>query len=366
MDAIAHLTTFTHLAATGGEQSLDLLNDATTIAQNTVESWNELWSVTFLATDATFWSALVNLGRILAGFSILYLTFTEGKEILEKLSWSRLVTILIWPIIIMFFLSNNGKILAQTVLLVRNIGHAQVQNVLKFEVAGMAFEDAIIDITISNVAREQIEALYNECKGLSDDAFSSCWEEKQESIEGIVESAEEKNGGILEAVRGIWNTTQNITAVSRGDFSKIGGIFRSMHVPIIRFILKSVQWAFVNILEAALLLTAVFAPIAMGLSLLPLQGRPIFTWLIGMISLFGVQLGYNIIVGLAAIVIVKSNAELASDISFLFFISIFAPVLAVLISSGGGIALYNGISSRVQQLTNIFSNAIAAVATGIK
>ena len=299
MDTIAHLTIFTHLAATGGEQALDLLNDATTIAENTVESWNELWSVTFLATDSTFWDALVELGKVLAGFSILYLTFTEGKEILEKISWSRLVNILIWPMVIMFFLSNHGYLLAQTVLLVRSIGHAQVQNVLKFEVAGIAFEDAIADIIISNVAREQIEALYNECKGLSDNAFPECWEEKQESLEGIIESAEEKSGNILDTLRNFGEGFLNIIAVARGDFSKLGETFRSVHIPIISFILKSVQWAFVNILEAALLLTAVFAPIAMGLSLLPLQGRPIFTWLIGMISLFGVQLGYNIIVGLA-------------------------------------------------------------------
>lgn len=360
------LTTLTHLATTGGEQSLDLLNDAITIAQNTVESWNELWSVTFLATENTFWDALVELGKVLAGFSILYLTFTEGKEILEKTSWSRLVTILIWPMIIMFFLGNHGNLLAQTVLLVRNIGHAQVQNVLEFEVAGIVFEDAIVDITIANVAREQIEALYNECKGLSDDAFPSCWEEKQESLESIIESAEEKSGGWIESLRKLGETVGNVVAVARGDFSKVGETFRSIHIPIIRFILKSVQWAFVNILEAALLLTATFAPIAMGLSLLPLQGRPIFTWLIGMIYLFGAQLGYNIIVGLTAVVIMKSNAELASDISFLFFISIFAPALAVLISSGGGIALYNGMSSRIQQLANILSNAIATVATGIK
>ena len=106
-------------------------------------------------------------------------------------------------------------------------------------------------------------------------------------------------------------------------------------MPIIRLILRSVQWAFVNILEAALLLTALFGPIAMGLSLLPLQGKPIWAWLIGFMSLFGVQLGYNIVVGLVAVVIVKSDAELVTDIAFLFFLAVFSPILAVLIAKGG-------------------------------
>lgn len=363
MEAIAHLTTFIHLAATTEGQALDLLTNAIEMSKNTVASWNEVWEITFRAADSTFWNSLVDLGKALAGFSILYLTFTEGKEVLEKISWSRLITMLIWPIVIIFFLSNGGAVLAQTVLLVRNIGHAQVQNVLGLQIAEITFKDAITNVALSNIAKEQIEALYSECKGLSNDALFECWDEKKESAEAIVEEAEEKNGGPLETLRNFANVVKNLSILAIGDY---GEVFRTIHVPIIRFILRAVQWAFVNILEAALLLTAVFAPLAMGLSLLPLQGRPIFTWLVGMISLFGAQLGYNIIVGIAAIVIVKSNAELASDIAFLFFIAIFSPVLALLISSGGGIALYNGISSRTQQLANIFSNAIATIATGIK
>jgi hypothetical protein len=64
------------------------------------------------------------------------------------------------------------------------------------------------------------------------------------------------------------------------------------------------------------------------------------------------------VVGLTAVVLVKSGAELVSDVAFLFFLSIFAPGLAVLVAGGGGFALYNGISSNVKSLIDIFSNAI--------
>jgi hypothetical protein len=140
-----------------------------------------------------------------------------------------------------------------------------------------------------------------------------------------------------------------------------GSVFRDNAVPIIRFILYALQWGFVNILEAALLLTALFAPISLGLSLLPLQGRPIWAWLTGFITLFGIQLGYNIVVGLTAVVLVKSGAALVSDVAFLFFLSIFAPGLAILVAGGGGVALYNGISSNVKSLIDVFSNAIGTV-----
>jgi hypothetical protein len=63
----------------------------------------------------------------------------------------------------------------------------------------------------------------------------------------------------------------------------------------------------------------------------------------------------------SAVVLVKSGAELVSDVAFLFFLSIFAPGLAVLVVGGGGFALYNGISSNVKSLIDIFSNAIGTV-----
>jgi len=141
-----------------------------------------------------------------------------------------------------------------------------------------------------------------------------------------------------------------------------GQVFRSTILPIIRLILRSLQWAFVNILEASYLLTALFGLLGMGLSLLPVQGKPIWAWLIGFISLFGVQLGYNIVVGLVAVVIVKSDAELVTDIAFLFFLAVLSPVLAVLIAKGGGTALYSAIANSTKQLTDIASNAIGVIA----
>jgi hypothetical protein len=112
------------------------------------------------------------------------------------------------------------------------------------------------------------------------------------------------------------------------------------------------------------IMTATFSPIALGLSLLPLGSKPIWAWASGFISLFGVQLGYNIVVGLAATVIVSAGAQSASDLAFLAFISIFAPALALLIAGGGGVALYTGINNRVPALLNAAFDGVIAVAIG--
>lgn len=344
-------------------QALDTLSNAIEVSQKTVESWNLLWFNTFNTQESSLWIALVNLGLILAGISVLYLAVTSGKEIIERQSWSELIAMMIWPIVIVFFLSNNGRMLSESIKFIRGIGYNQVQQILEIQLGEMTFRSALGDVNLTSAAKEEIEKLYSECQGKVGEALVECWNDKKEAAQTILNEAERQNGGPLKSLQRFVENLANVANpadIASGDFA--GQVFRSTVLPIIRLILRAVQWAFVNILEAALLLTALFAPIAMGLSLLPLQGKPIWAWLVGFMSLFGTQLGYNIVVGLVAVVIVKSDAELITDIAFLFFLAVFAPVLAVLIARGGGTALYNAIANNTKQLTDILSNAIGVMA----
>jgi hypothetical protein len=367
MEFLAQITPPT----TGGEGSaLDIVNESINLARATSESWNRLWIDTIDPIASGLWVGLVSLGITLAAVSILFLTLTRGKDIIEKQSWSELAALFIWPLVIMLFLGANGKLLANTVIFTRNFAYKQVQSVLEAQLGELTFRDAIANVTISNIGKQQLENLYSECRNKVGEELVTCWDSKREAAQKIVDEAEKQAAGSasVRALRAfaetLWNNSLPGAAQDAVTFiTDPGSVFREKAIPIIRFLLYCLQWAFVNILEAALLLTALFSPIAMGLSLLPLQGRPIWAWATGFLSLFGVQLGYNIIVGLAAVVLVNSGAELASDVAFLFFISIFAPGLALLIAGGGGIALYNGIAGNAKQLVDVLSNAIAAATT---
>ena len=348
-------------------QALETLTNAIELSENTVASWNELWASLLMYSESGLWLALVRLGLILAGMSVLYLALTEGKDAIINRSWAKLGSMFAWPLVIVFFLGGNGAVLAESVKFIRQVGYAQVQGVTAIQMGEFTFKTAISDVIISSAAKEQLETLYSPCLGETGQELVDCWSDKQEEARAIIEAAEAENGGPLESLRqfgeSLINAITDPIEAAEGVFSSDFGaqVFRNIALPIIRFILLAVQWAFVNILEAALLLTAALAPVAMGLSLLPLQGRPIFAWLTGFISLFGLQLGYNIVVGLAAIVIVNSHAELITDVAFLFFLAVFAPLLAILMATGGGIALYRGISSSSKQFTDILSNTVLAV-----
>jgi hypothetical protein len=180
----------------------------------------------------------------------------------------------------------------------------------------------------------------------------------------------------LRIAQDFWNMLGNLLGAA-GDISTglLGNMGLSMidggfaqviqdrTLPIIQFILYIMQWAVVNLIEAALLMTALFAPIAVALSLLPLAGRPIFAWLSGFLGILAVQMGYNILVGLMAFVIVNIDnvSEVISSMGFLMFSAVFSPYLAYEIGRGGGVALYQGISNRAIFAVQAMSSLLAQV-----
>ncbi len=353
----------------GGEnQALDIVSQAIDLSRQTIEAWNLAWNDVISPLDDGLWTGMVHLGLVLAAVSILYMALVSGKEILDKQSWSELATLFVWPLVIIFFLGGNGSLLAQTTLLLRNFGYAQVQNVLNVQLGELTYRDAITRLGISAAAKEALQNLYSECQGLTGQELVACWDEKKERAQAIMQQAEQQAKTPLDGLRTFGEALINaagastIGTVGRAVFDP-GGFLRDNSLPLIRFFLFSLQWAFVNILEAALLLTALFGPIAMGLSLLPFQGRPIFAWLTGFLSLIGAQLGYNILVGLVAAVVVRSGGEIVTDLAFAAFLSLFAPALALLIARGGGLALYNGLANNIKALLDFASNAVGVASS---
>ncbi|BAY34631.1 hypothetical protein NIES2107_65360 [Nostoc carneum NIES-2107] len=337
---------------------ISLVKSSIELSKKTVESWDKTWGDAINPSGA-LWAGLCNLGTTLAALSIIFLAIKMANDYQERqFLWSELAASVIYPLIIALFLGSNGYLLAQTVLIVRNIGHHQVVSVLNIQLADTTFKKAISDVTLTQSVKTQVSTIYAECQGKIGKPLTDCLQEKRPIVEQIITEAEKHNGGILEGAR---KAVAELT-----DFvQNPGAVFSASISLILITFLYALQWAFVNILEAALIMTATFAPVALGLSLLPLGARPIWAWASGFISLFGVQLGYNIVVGLAATVIVAAGAQSVSDLAFLAFISIFAPALALLIAGGGGIALYTGINSRAAILVNVALDGAIAVATGL-
>jgi hypothetical protein len=135
-------------------------------------------------------------------------------------------------------------------------------------------------------------------------------------------------------------------------------------LPFVEAILYTLQWVAINLSEAALIMTALFAPIALAMSLMPIAGRMIFAWIAGFVSILAYQLGYNILVGLMAFVIInmEQTSETLNGLGFLFFSALGAPWIAAQMGQGGGVALYQGLSRQASGIVDGIANAVRLLA----
>jgi hypothetical protein len=355
------------------------------LSRATSEAWDRVWLSIFRTGFATgevsLWTALVRFAITLGALSIIFLAIKEGKEILARQSWSDLATLFVWPLVVLFFLSGGGNLLANTVLLMRQVATAQVRQVLEVQVGGLTFNQAISNVALTQSARAQVDATYLECRDKTGDALIACWNDpaKRQTVERIVSEAERTNNGPLSTLQqytqtlfslsgsGIATTTGTNMAALLGNGEGID-VFEPLAAPLQKLIesfLWALTWAFLNALEATLLVTGLFAPIAMALSILPLGSKPIWAWGIGFMSLFGIQLGWNMLVGLVASILVIANAQAIADLAFPVFIAIFAPILVTSVAAGGGLSLFSALNSSSGVIFNGLSNLTGAITSVI-
>jgi ABC-type multidrug transport system fused ATPase/permease subunit len=217
------------------------------------------------------------------------------------------------------------------------IGSYYVQSVLTQQIGS----DSLNAQTALNEIRQQTaeqalnQEIYGECMNLPP-------AEQQQCMSDPAREQAANDAGVDAASAG--NTGNPIT----------NGL-RSALITLIMMFLYAIQWAFVNCMEAALLMTALLFPPALGISILPVAGKTIFAWASAMIGLFTTMLSYNIIVGLTAIVIKKAQVAEGQDmggtsfrdIAFAAFIALASPILAVYLGQMGGVISRHQQASRI-------------------
>jgi hypothetical protein len=114
--------------------------------------------------------------------------------------------------------------------------------------------------------------------------------------------------------------------------------------------LLSQQIAFRQFLEIAHIVAGMGGPLAMGASLLPIPvaNRAITIWFSGFFGIGLAKIFYNLIIGIAAAVLLKAEPPVADVTWFTVFIAYVAPSLAVSLAAGGGVAVLNGLQGLSQ------------------
>lgn len=355
-------------AQEGSQAASEVIRQSLQLSQDTVESWQRIWNAAIDPNSVEIWAGTVDFGVLLGTLSIIYLSINSAGELAKTTSWSKILEMFLWPITVFIFFLGNGRLLAQVVKIVRAIGYAQVANILNIQLAGVTFRQAVDQVRLNNLSINRIQQIYGECINLLGSELNECWQSKEAEAQEMLKQLGASTD--VSPAQNFLDVILNFTVVGGirdvGSFIEGGftQVLQDKFVPLIETILYALQWAFVNILDACLLGTALFAPIALGLSILPTAGRLIIGWGCTTIALFGIQLGYNMLVGIIAVVLVSTTgnfAEVVSDLGFLLIAAIFAPAIAYRLGKGGGVALFDTASRKAAQITTAATSAVSTI-----
>ena len=342
-----------------------LFNQGIRAAQSTSDSWNQTWLDVLSGSTSsglTLYGELANVGELFAIGTLLFFMINFIKKLNEG-DYSALSS-LILPIIVAYFLFNNGSNLANFTLVLRNLINDTNQAVLIKTSRGVRLDEIYRQAQGLTTTQKQIQSWVQQCQPLNGDKQTQCLDQAVTQSENLLNQF---RGifGISQWSRNLLNNLNQMrTAIASNPLSLFGLdsplLWTVVGSPAESFtytILIGFQMAFQNAIEISMLLTAIFGPIAVGGSLLPVEwaSLPICAWLTGFLSLGMLKLGFNIIAGLSAVVFV--NAEITDALWFPIFLGLFAPILATGIAVGGGLAVW-------ASLTAVTRSAIGTLSLG--
>lgn len=367
-----------NLAVVGGAEILD---KNASQANDINLAWDLLWQKIFAEPNA-LWLLIVYLASFVVSFTFIAFAIAFISGIISgRLDIS--LTNFIWLIAVLFLLSNSGRPLTNINLFVRDFTHAQVRNIYEINLIGVQINEAMTDILVSGDAKEQISNIFSRCDGISGTAQLNCLLDAQQEALLVLNEIQKRYDFLGVDLRGVARLVFRINNLSLRDKASLGlsilkpgtgtiagELIKSKEyvnpfsmpafLPMLRFTLKQIQWVILNGIEAALLLTGLYAPIAVALSIVPIQTRAITIWFFGVISLSSVIWSYAILVGFIATVISLSQTELQSEAGFLMFLAFGSPLIAFGLSKGGGTALLNAITATSLLLARVTFSLISS------
>jgi hypothetical protein len=325
----------------------EILDNGVATSQSLADGWDNQWlGLLQNNTSDNLYRALTNLGIFFAVGTLLFFMIQFLKDLISY-EYTRPISALIWPFIVVVLLSNsgNGSILSNLTLGMRDFLNTVNQQVVVSADANKIYQQALN----MSIAEEVAGSLLRPCQSLTGEQQTQCFVKAAEKVNFLWQKYRDTYGNqnwINRLQTKIDNIRYGTGFVSETSFNSLLG---STVQTSIKSFLISLQYAFQNLIEATMLLIALLGPIAVGASLLPVAGKPIFAWLTGFLSIGIAKISFNIIAVLTAAVIVNGpgqNASADPDLMwFIIFLGILAPILSLLVAAAGGFAVFSAISN---------------------
>ena len=325
----------------------DVFTEGSKTAQSISESWDNQW-LNLLQNNASdnIYRSLTTLGIFFAVATFLFFMMQLLRDLINS-EYSRSMSALIWPFLVVLLLTTtqNGSVLSTLTLSTRNFLNAINDQVLTKANVNQTYQQ----VMNMSVAEEFVGSLIRQCESLTGENQIECLGKANEKAHILWQEYRNLYGEqpwitrLETKVNQVASNTENVSEIS------FDALIGSTVQTSIKSFLISLQYAFQNSIEATMLLIAALGPIAVGCSLLPVAGKPIFAWIIGFMSLGIAKISFNIMAILTTSVVMNGPGQdlnTTPDLMWLMiFLGILAPIISLSIAIIGGLAIFNAINN---------------------
>lgn len=315
----------------------DILNQNRGTSQFFIDSWNSQWNILL---NGPIYENLTKLG---AGIALISIGFW-GLKMVTDANQGKLYEYfqeMIWPIIVGILLTNNGQVLKESTLAIREILNSTSQSILTTSNSSTSLQKAYVDVTNRQGAEDYVSALMAQCQELpAGEQQNTCFTEAQAKIESELSTSYGSSGWVTGLLSNVSNAVNGIT--SGGVLAPVFALQKSAQEMLLRGFFLALQIAIQNAIELTWLVTACLGPLAAGASLIAFGTRSIFAWITAMVSVGVLKICFNVAVGISAQVFV--GAENFSSLALGFLMAILSPLIALGLSAGGGLAVWSSLT----------------------
>jgi hypothetical protein len=341
-----------------------LTNSAVDVTQRATASWDYLWQVTL---SGGLYRIMANAGALIAVMSLLFFIVNFAKQMMQSEAVDWVLGELIYPIVVVLLLSNGGGNLALISQGMRTGINYYNNQILEAVSSQINFETALSDLADFSTVNAQLSAMRSQCNTITDNQkLIQCLDEQALNARVLVEEYRRKHPQAPEWAQyladkmGINEIDPSRPLESVGTLIGNGVLFpvslmadfsSNALLMAVELFLITMQGCFQQLLEVSFLLTALIGPIAIGLTLLPFGTKPILAWFTGFFSLGMCKLCLNIITGLIATATLRTGPT-TDTLGVALMLGVLAPLLAFGMAAGGGMAVFNGITSAIPFVGN--------------
>jgi len=319
--------------------AVDIISSNTDTALRVSTGYNELWDSIY-ANQNGLWNISMYLSEL-----VLSWTFINGSLELVKSIVSNKVFLTLdqcfWFLIVGLLLSNNGYYLAHLTIGINDFSVETTRMIYAINIKNVSLGNAVKDIIITKELETELEKSFATCEIKTGVEQVKCLEKTARESQQKINQIELEGKKLKIDLFGLSALNKKVENLSEKEIALRPGILTgAIAKGIIYGILKAIQWVYSQSVELGQILTGLYGPVAVALSLYRLPFRPLQSWLLGFISIAIINWSYAAVVGLISWVMVIQGLQTYSDLGFLLFLCVGAPTLSIYTAQKGGVAIY--------------------------